>query len=326
MGKTGWIEPIIRSSFFIRFWGTFVAVLGLVSAVLTIAGKHLSVTSGILSIAGALLVSAVVNRGKRKQEPLSAEQVLGIDIELFAPSRLTCPCDLKLADEAKRLAQSCYPADNSISPERFEQLRLKNPLILACLTGSAGQFLGYFDVVPLKEDFARLFLRGSVGEMQITHQDVLAEDEMHLCRYLFISGLAVCSPKTHPGGRHASILIWGLLKYLDQFYGRAMPLTFALAGTDAGNDLLRRFGLMVECEAEARSDKCKLYSLRISHEEIAKRLDCLPDWSSLCSIDWSQEVVAGAHLRPGIRHPRSAQRHSYNLRLDPRPGRKLKGR
>ena len=43
-----------------------------------------------------------------------------------------CPCDLKLADAAKQLAQDSYPIDRSIAPDRFEQLRVKNLVILAC--------------------------------------------------------------------------------------------------------------------------------------------------------------------------------------------------
>jgi hypothetical protein len=281
-----------RKEFMSGFWGTFIAVLALPSALLTILGMHFSVvlTSGLLLF--ALTLSAVINKRRWTKRHLPVGDIVPEGIERIGRSTLRCPCDLRLADEAKRLAQYWYPTE-TITPDRFEQLRMKNPYILACLIGTRNELLGYFDVIPLGESFAHQFLRGTITESSITHEDVLPPGEMAVCKYLFISGLAVWNPDDYVDRRNANILVWGLLKYLDHFYGQAGPLVFASAATKEGEELLQKFGLEIHCEAALRVDRRRLYALPLSPEEIAKRIGCLPDWSFLCSLDWSPGDTSG---------------------------------
>lgn len=287
MGKTSPIKNLVRrKEFLIGFWGTFVAVLALPSALLTILGMHFSIGLTSCLILFALSLSVIINRHSWVKRHLPVEDIVPDDIERIGRLRLRCPCDLKLADEAKRLAQYWYPTE-TITPDRFEQLRVKNPYILTCLTGARGELLGYFDVIPLKESFAIHFLRGTVTESEITHEDVFAAHEMSSCRHLFISGLAVWNPDTYLDRRNANVLVWGLLKYLDHFYSLTTPLVFASAATKEGEDLLQKFGLEIGCAATGRVDKRNLYTILLNQEVIAKRLACLPDWAILCSLDWS---------------------------------------
>src|SRR5207244_2938201 len=130
---------------------------------------------------------------------------------------------------------------DTISPDRYEQLRVKNKNILVCLVGERGDLLGYFDVIPLKESFAQQFLRGTITESQITHEDIFAHDELPQCKHVFLSGLAVWDPESYVDRRNANILVWGLLKYLDHFYGTSERLAFASAATREGDELLRKF-------------------------------------------------------------------------------------
>jgi hypothetical protein len=182
----------------------------------------------------------------------------------------------------------CYVASVTIEPEIYEQLRVKNPYILACLTDRRGKFLGYFDAIPLEASFANAFLKGTVTEAQITHEDVLRPEKMHLCKYLFIAGLAVAESTSYAGKRNANILVWALLRYLAHFYSTAKPVCFAVAATKEGDHLLQRFNVSLRSEAITRADRYRLYSIELNREQITNRLGYLPDWQLLCTLDWKK--------------------------------------
>jgi hypothetical protein len=308
MGKTGLIVRLRkRKDFLLGFWATFLAALALASAILTIVDKHIPITLACVLIFLALSCALILNRHRLATKNLPR----GLLLDNPDGKRLYCPCTLNLAEQVGRLAQDCYRGDN-ISPVKYESLRVKNPYILACLTGAQGEFLGYFDVIPLRDHFAVLFLAGKVTEKEMTHEDIYAANEITLCKYLYLSGLAVCNSETHAGHKNALILMWGLLKYLDHFYGKTNPLTFAVAVTDEGEELLQTFQLQVTSEASTRRDKHTMYALSLSRQELAKRLVCLPDYSSLCSLDWvSSQSVPRTHTRSSP--PTTPVRHRIPL-------------
>ena len=294
-----------RKEFLLRFWGTFLTVLALPSAVLTILGKHISVnlTGGLIVF--ALTFAVILNRKR-----LIAKTLPGVPA--FEHERLHCPCDLKLTEQAGRLAQECFRGEN-ISPTKYQALHVKNPNILACLTGAQGDFLGYFDVIPLKNNFGELFFQGRVTEKDITHEDILTPSEVTQCRYLYISGLAVSDCESYAAHTNAFVLIWGLLKYLNHFYGKTTALTFAVAFTKEGENLLRKFGLQVGTDAAARVDKHTAYSIALSAKEIAQRLSWMPDYSSICSLDWVPNEAATPSPDPAASPRREFGRHRLPL-------------
>jgi hypothetical protein len=292
MGKAGRLNKFARrKEFLISFWGTFLALLGLPSALLTILGMHFSISLTAGLVLFAFSFSTIVNRHRWKTRHLPVEDIIPEDIEVIGRKRICCPCSLKLAEEVGQLAQYYYAA-SSVSPMKYETLRVKNPYILACLVGPQGDFLGYFDVIPLKEGFAELFLQGRVAEKDITHEDIFAPHEMRLCRHVYISGLAACNLDIHAGRRNAEILVWGMLKYLDHFYSATKPYAFASAVTKDGEKLLRSFKLQLICEGANRIDGHPMYALTLAHDEITKRLACLIDWTLLCSLDWSSNKIS----------------------------------
>jgi len=308
------IKSIKQKGFLAKFAGTFLATIGLPSALLTILGKHFSVVLTIELVFGAIALSLAVNWRSIKRAHLPVTDIISGNIEEPEGTYLHCPCDLKLSDEAKRLASECYSHDKySLTGERFEQLRIKNSLILTCLTSRNGEFLGYFDAIPLRASFAESLLRGIVTENQITHEDVISPNEMASCEYLFISGLAVLEPESHIGRRNASMLVWALLNYLNEYYLSAKPIVFAIASTEQGNDLMRRFRLPLGCEASRRIDRYPLYALRLSKEEIARRLACLPDWSQLCTLEWRSTKRRSKSSSQKHRRPPLPKTKAYNL-------------
>jgi len=230
----------------------------------------------------------------------------------FEHRRLHCPCDMKLAEQVGQLAEECYRGEN-ISPVKYEALRVKNPYILACLTGAQGNFLGYFDVIPLQDHFGALFLQGQVTEKEITHEDILAPSEMAQCKYLYISGLAVRNWETYAGHRNAFILIWGLLKYLEHFYKEVGPLAFAVAFTKEGGNLLETFKLKVGTDGSTRLDKHTVYSIILSHSEIMQRLACVPNYGPVCSLDWEASDIAASIPTPSLPPKKPVGRHRIPL-------------
>lgn len=304
MGKVRRLVALAREKEFVfGLAATFAAILGVVAAVLSITGAQLQIVIALLVIAVVLAVAILLHFRSLVAPQVAVDDVLSSDSFDTLLTHLHCPCDLSLSNEAKKLARDCYATSVTIGPDLYEQLRVKNPYILACLTDRRGKFLGYFDAIPLKESFAEAFLRGSLTETQITHEDVLPAEKMRQCKYLFIAGLAVHNPNTHAGRRNANILVWALLKYLTHFYGSARPLSFAVAATKEGDHLLHRFRINLRAEATGRADGYRLYSLVLTREEIAKRLAYLPDWQLLCLLDWAQMRASGKHRNSQRRPP-----------------------
>jgi hypothetical protein len=295
-----------RKRFYLKFWLTFAGSLAFVSTMLTIAGSHLSLRQSFLLGLTVLIIAVLLNKRELTEPQLSVNDVLPHDFDMIRRTRLNCPCPEVLANQAKQLAAYCYSGNVTIEPSNFEAIVAKNPQVLACLTDDKGLFLGYFDVLPLHNSFAEMFLAGKVAEDQITHHDVCDVSESKSCRYLFISGLAVWNSESFAGRRNASMLVWSLLKYLDNFYSVAKPITFAVAATEEGDSLLHRFRLRVAGNPGDRRDHYKLYSLLLSKEEVSRRIACLPDWSGLCVLDWSDAPAysskIGRPLLPQMRH------------------------
>lgn len=300
-------SAIWRKGFRLRFWVIFAGILGFTSTVLSLVDKHLSWAQAVVLVLLSFVVALVASRRQMLEAQLSVDDVLPEEIGHVMRTHIECPCSSGTAQQAGRLAQECYGTDYTISATTFDAIRLKNPDVLAALVNEEGRFLGYFDVIPLKDAFAQLFIEGRVTENQLRHDDVCAVSELTHCKYLFVSGLAVWSPESFNGRRNASMLVWALLRYLEHYYGSIQPLIFAVAATKEGDDLLRRFKLKLTTDAANRPDNSRLYSVRLNDYEITRRLACLPDWCGLCVLPWNNDFIPIRPTRPAlpqIRHYR----------------------
>jgi hypothetical protein len=292
------ITLALRKRLLLPILGTSVAIIGTVSAVFGIVDIHFGVL-GTAILATVILALSTFFHFRRLHVPqVAVDDVIAPEGDNYSPMTLQCPCDMKLASEASRLAEDCYSGSITIESSIFEQLRVKNPLILSCLTDQRGHFVGYVDVIPLYEAFAQSLIQGRVTESQVSHEDVLPPQQMKSCRYLFISGIAVRDPETYSGRRSASVLVWTLLKYLDRYYGQSNPLVFALAATPEGNELLQRFKLQPAPGKAVRADRYKLYSITLSQNEITRRFACIPNWDGLCDLPWAEDHGRQKKVRP----------------------------
>lgn len=304
MGKIGRItRTTLRKDFVVGFIGTFLAVLGVPSTIISLLGGHFSASITSSLVLFALSVSVIVNRRKWRT-PWA-----GI---LPGKNTLRCPCDRTLTRKVASLARYEFGRD-TISLSDYEPLRGRNRLILTCLIGAKGDFLGYFDVIPLKKSFAELFLQGRVGEKDLTPENIFSDREIRRCKYVYIAGMAACEADSPAGQTNAAILIWGLLKHLDHFYGRTNAYAFASAVSEDGQNLLESFKIPLVSEADTRSDNHKLYGVYLSRERLNDWLACVPDYSLLCSLDWATTKSSKTDARQVPRRPTSPQQKRSSL-------------
>lgn len=296
-----------RVGFGVAFASTLALILGLLSAVLTIIGMHFTVAISCTCVLVSALLALGLNFERlrsRQASPAALQAALA-----GGKRQIVCPCETEQSREASILARTCFGSE-TISPDKYEQFRLKNPNILACLKASDGRFLGYFDVIPLADTFGTIFIDGRVGEKDITHEYVLGPAQMPTARFIYFSGLAVRDASTMNGMMNASILVWASLKYLHHFYARNNAVLLASAATKEGEALLRHLGCELRCAANTRRDGHPLYHAALSQEGIVARFNCLPDFSPMVDLPWSslKGEVSHSRLRP------SEITHSRNLR------------
>jgi hypothetical protein len=275
-----------RTDFPRRLGAAILFAVGVVSAVFGILNWHLSWGYAAALLAFTALIGAVVVLRQLEEPVVPVDDVLLDPIVSGTRMRLRCPCDEHLTTSAKELAGHYFDARLNIDPAVYDQLHLKNRLILCCLTTRGGDVLGYFDAIPLDDAFGEAFFRGYLDETQITHEVVLSRERMRSCKYLYLAGIAVWNSNTPEGKRNARILVWAYLRYLEKYYAAAAPLAFAVATTKAGEVLAERIGMTLHREVHNANAKYKMYSSRLTRENLEAALSLVRDCSDSCMLDW----------------------------------------
>jgi hypothetical protein len=245
-----WLEQ--RKGFLAAFVATIALLVGLISGVLTLLGTHFTIRATVACLVVSTAAAVLLHRNRLHPQQLSSDVVP--ESPKYGFKKLCCPCTTPLAKQVASLAKICF-GGNTIALDHYEQLRVKNENILACLTSVSGRFLGYFDILPIDDSFAKLFMSGKLGEKDLTHEHVLGLHEMESAHFVYLSGIASENPTSMTGMQNASILVWASFKYLDHFYGKSVSIAFASAVTKEGERLLQRLGFSLHSAAEARSDK-----------------------------------------------------------------------
>jgi len=150
-----------------------------------------------------------------------------------------------------------------------------------------GEVLGYFDILPLKASFFDAFIAGKVEEKQISHENILASKSARRCRRLYLAGIAAKDTEIF-WRRHVSILVWGILKFVDHFYLRDRPIElYALAATPPGEHILQKFNFELASRASERKDGYNLYRLVVSKDGLEKVIRSTRNWDGSCELGWS---------------------------------------
>lgn len=189
--------------------------------------------------------------------------------------------------QVNELARQVFPKVKPLPTDRYEQWLMVNPNILVCLHGPSGEIRGYFDLYPLREEFLACFLDGRLGERDIRREDVLPPEQARDAKQLYLAGLSVIEPHTYEGGKAGLILIWGLLRYLEDFYTPLVGKTiYATAVTPEGKKLLQRFQFELCRPATKKRGDFPMYRLRLTSALLEFAWNSVPDWSRQCRIEW----------------------------------------
>jgi hypothetical protein len=148
---------------------------------------------------------------------------------------------------------------DSLSLAEVERWWGRNPWVFAALRSASGEYLGYFDVLPLTEDGVRLIESGSFDEKDIGAHHILPPTKMKGAKKLYLSGIAVRDQGTDVGKARAASAIWGLAAYVRRYYGDKPRRVIAVAATDDGERLLKGIGAKVFQDRHSRKDKHDLY-------------------------------------------------------------------
>jgi hypothetical protein len=262
----------------------FIVAVGFAGSVASLAPVGIGITAGVL-IGSAFGIGVFVWRSRRLVH-LPVDDIAPWIAEPGERVLLCCPCNAVLSKRANELAGRFYGQD-SVAWEHYESWRDKNGLILACLQNPAGEVLGYFDFLPLRKRSTELLVCGQITEANLTRRDILSPGRDKRCTRLYLAGIAVRDPQRHAGRSNASIMTWGLMKFLQHYYPPnkdARLLT--IAATGPGEALLKKFHFELAVPGFSRKDRHNLYARAYSQPFLTDALNRLPDWSAICRLSW----------------------------------------
>ena len=255
-------------SFFRRWFAIFLTTVGLSAAIFALIPISLGFYWGLLYIFASMLVSAFITKFTTPHIHFPTDDVIPFDLNKRKVASIHFPCDSQLVKQANLLAQQSYGHDN-VSSDLYEQWRGRNSLILTCLLDRKNNFVGYFDIIPLRASFISRFVAGTATEKHITVDDIIPEEKMQDAKHLYFAGISVNNPLTISGKRHAAILIWASLSYIKQFYLHGdTKRMHAVAATEDGRKLLQRIGFKLESPAASREDGHDMYVINISEKHL----------------------------------------------------------
>lgn len=262
---------------------SFATLTGFVSAIVVLLPQfEFDVPRSLLLLVACISVSfAYAWRGFiRPHLPLE-------ELERVPLCRLQCPANRSLMLQAHELAADSYERVDPIDCERYEQWMLKNPNVLVCLVDGNDMVTGYFDLFPITDAFAEALMQGATSEHDMRREHIIAPNEIHTCKWLYLGGIAVKDREKFYARRRVPYLVWGLKMYLRAFYP-AFPdkILIATGASAEGERLLHRFCFKLRQTKSARADKQNLYTVSLSDKAFQKELAELPDFRSCCRITW----------------------------------------
>ncbi|MFZ2491417.1 MAG: hypothetical protein WA208_08020 [Thermoanaerobaculia bacterium] len=266
----------------------FAFIVGLLSAIVGLIPQvQLTWQASALVFVVSLVVAIGCAASQARATELPIEKLLSdaqANTYQLSLETVTDHAHVKAVNQA---AARLYPTE-PLNVDKYEQWLMVNPNILVCLFDQSRRIVGYFDVFPLRADFMSCFVEGVCGESDIRHDHVLAPAEAARVQTVYLAGVAVFDPEASSAPKYAAVLVWGVLRYLQCFYGAPPGRdVVAAAATRNGEALLRKLGFVVVTPAGTRRDNVPLYRLRLSDESMGRVMRSIPDWSHVCRLSWT---------------------------------------
>lgn len=182
---------------------------------------------------------------------------------------LEAPTPYHMLKAANHHARQLYGHD-ALTFGEIERWWQQNPFVEAVLRSESGDYLGYFDILPLTKEGAGLIESGSVEERQIKPEHILEPREMKNADTIYLAGIAVKDAGTELGKCRTAKLFCGLVSYTRFYYGDSPRRILALAATANGERLLKGIGARIVCVHQARKDCHDLYEISLTPDLLSK--------------------------------------------------------
>lgn len=189
-----------------------------------------------------------------------------IEMEKGKTAQIHFPCDRNFFKATNQLAKESFGKD-TVNMATATSWMARNPFILVCLS-DMNKYAGYFDLLPLSEEFYGKMIRGEAGEKDIAFSDVLDRYEMRAAEYVYFSGIAVTDPSTWKGRKHGALLVTAALDYFESLYDlHKIKRVLTIPVSDCGKALAERLGFKLAVEGSLRKDHFDLFVKDFNYHE-----------------------------------------------------------
>ncbi len=250
------------------------AVIGLLSSILTFftsSFNNFSITLGIVILLVTILtVFILVKWMPRGNLPDGMEDIVDEmdNVKAKARFKIIFPCDDRYYKAANSLAKEKF-GKNSVSTKKVNDWKKRNEFLLTCLVDN-NRMVGYFDIVPLKNDFAHKLIKGEVGEKDITAENILGAHEIKNAEYIYFAGIAVQHTQSGQGCIHGTYLLASAIQYVKLFYGDSkLKKILTIPTSECGLKITKHLKFVLEREGSVRKDGFDLYSKEFKLGEIS---------------------------------------------------------
>lgn len=185
--------------------------------------------------------------------------------------KVNFPCDSAYYNAANKLAKEKF-GKNSVSTKIVNDWKKRNEYILTCVSDN-NKLVGYFDILPLKTDFAQKLVSGEVGEKEIRAEHIMGVHEMKEAEYIYFAGIAVQDTNSGRGYIHATYMVCAAMVYIQLFYGSSkLKKIITIPTTDCGLKIAEHLQFSLEREGNLRKDGFDLYSQNYDKESMTKMI------------------------------------------------------
>jgi len=193
--------------------------------------------------------------------------------DINTSTKILFPYQEKFLKPINVIANSYY-GDNNPELTLLKQWYRRNPYTLITLADKNSVILGYYDILPLEDNFAKDFIAGKVTENDIKSSNILTPKQMRNARYLYFAVVAIKDYTKQRNKIYSGQLIYSAYIYLNNFYDLDQDIImFAIAATKCGEKLLKGLDYSLESSKHNRKDNTDLYLKKVSKVIIEKYRD-----------------------------------------------------
>jgi len=240
-------------------------IIGLVSSIFSLLTTDFSKATILIGVLILLITTVIIliiiYVIPKNNLPLGLEAVAEEmdNNSLGQTMKIIFPCDNAYYREANKLAKEKF-GKNSVSTRTVNDWQKRNEFILTCLTDKK-KMVGYFDILPLKDDFANKLISGEVGENDIRAEHILAFHEIKKASYVYFAGIAVQNTNSGNGCIHGTYLIYAAILYIKTFYSKGnLKKILTIPTSDCGLKIATHLNFTLEREGRLRKDGFDIFS------------------------------------------------------------------